>query len=132
MENLAVPEVAYWPKKSEPFVSPITVYVAGPIALGDQIANCGRAIRFGHELHTLGFVPYVPHWAIVQQMYSPWTPDEWLEYDFVWLDKCETLFRLSGESKGADLEVARAKRLGLPVFYELAELLEYRRLRLCA
>lgn len=99
-------------------VGAITVYVAGPIAIGDQIANCGRAIRFGHELHLRGFVPFVPHWAIAQQLYQPWTPAEWLEYDFVWLDKCDVVFRLVGESLGSDQEVSRAKNLGIPVFYE--------------
>lgn len=96
----------------------ITVYVAGPIAQGDQFANCGRAIKLGHELHLRGFAAFVPHWGAIQQLHFPWTIEEWLEYDFVWLDKCETLFRLSGPSNGSDKEVARAKEQGKPVFYE--------------
>lgn len=99
-------------------MSPITVYVAGPIALGDQFANVGRAVKFGHELHVRGFVPFVPHWGAMQQLYIPWTAEEWLEHDFLWLDKCEVLFRLSGESSGSDREVERAKTNGQPIFYE--------------
>lgn len=99
-------------------MSPLTVYLAGPIAIGDQFANVGRAIEYGHELHKRGFVPYVPHWGALQQLYQPWTADEWLQYDFVWLDKCDVLFRLKGESKGSDAEVKRAKNAGMPIFYE--------------
>lgn len=118
-------------------MSPITVYVAGPIALGDQFANVGKAVRFGHELHLRGFVPFVPHWGAIQQLHSPWSHEDWLEYDLTWLDKCEVLFRLTGESKGSDKEVARAKENGMPVFYENANGLEllhaYRRTKLlCA
>ena len=112
-------------------MSPITVYVAGPITLGDQFANCGRAIRWGHELHVRGFVPYVPHWGALQQLYIPWSEAEWIAFDNVWLDRCEVLFRLLGVSRGADLEVARAKERSMPVFYEnkdgLRLLEEYKR-----
>lgn len=113
----------------------ITVYVAGPIATGDQFANVSRAVRFGQELHQRGFIPYVPHWGAIQQLHHPWTHDEWLEYDFVWLDKCEVLFRLSGISNGSDKEVARAKARGMSVFYEehdgLHLLEQYRKVKNC-
>jgi hypothetical protein len=113
---------------------PITVYVAGPIQSGDQFANCGRAIRFGQELHLRGFVAYVPHWGAIQQLHFPWTHEEWLEYDFVWLDKCECLFRLAGASSGSDREVARARERNMSVFHEdhngLHLLEQYRRVKM--
>lgn len=115
-------------------MSQITVYVAGPISLGDQFANCGRAIAFGHELHLRGFVPYVPHWGALQQLHAAWSPQEWLDYDFVWLDKCEVLFRLAGESVGSDKEVERAKEDRKAIFYEQVDglnlLEQYKKMKL--
>ncbi|GAG05287.1 unnamed protein product, partial [marine sediment metagenome] len=33
-----------------------------------------------------------------------------------WLEVCDCVLRLPGESAGADLEVERAKELGIPVY----------------
>lgn len=113
----------------------ITVYLAGPIATGDQFANTGRALQWADKLKQKGFCVFVPHWGALQQMYSPWAYDEWLEYDYVWLDKCEVLFRLSGISNGSDKEVARAKARGMSIFYEDADglrlLEQYRKVKNC-
>jgi len=35
---------------------------------------------------------------------------------------CDAVLRIPGESRGADLEVARARRLGLPIFTDVSEL----------
>lgn len=39
-----------------------------------------------------------------------------------WVESCDCLLRLDGESKGADIEVSRAKELKIPVFYSIDEL----------
>jgi hypothetical protein len=41
------------------------------------------------------------------------------------LEICQGLFRISGNSKGADIEEERAKALNIPVFYTIADLLNY-------
>ena len=38
------------------------------------------------------------------------------------LERCDAVFRIPGDSRGADQDVARAIRLGLPVFRDLSEL----------
>jgi hypothetical protein len=38
------------------------------------------------------------------------------------LQHCDAVLRLPGESAGADLDVATAKRLGLPVYHDVAEI----------
>lgn len=38
------------------------------------------------------------------------------------LERCDAVLRLSGESKGADADVARARALGLPVFTSIDEI----------
>ena len=48
-----------------------------------------------------------------------------MKQDLQWLRVCDALFRLAGESKGADIEVALAMELGKLVFsdiYEIAKL----------
>jgi len=48
-----------------------------------------------------------------------------MAYDDVWLQQCEALFYI-GPSKGADIELARAKELGLQIFHELKEVPDMR------
>ena len=38
------------------------------------------------------------------------------------LERCDAVLRIPGESRGADLDVARAVELGLPVFRAVTEL----------
>jgi hypothetical protein len=38
------------------------------------------------------------------------------------LQHCDAVLRLPGESAGADLDVATAKRLGLPVYHDVTEI----------
>lgn len=95
-----------------------SVYIAGPITVGDSFAHTGRACALAGDLKSRGFYPYVPHWSGVQQIHSPWTYEEWMQFDFFWLAKCDTLFRMKGQSLGADREVVFAQQNLIPVFYE--------------
>ena len=71
----------------------------------------------GRELFLDGLAPYVPHWdALLFLPEGNW--NAYLEWDLEYVALMEALWRLEGESKGADLEVERAKALGIPVFYE--------------
>lgn len=54
-------------------------------------------------------------------MLIPHEIDFWYQYDFEWLEKCDAVYRLPGESVGADKEVERAKELGKPVFHSFKE-----------
>lgn len=102
---------------------PIRVYVAGPITLGDQLTNIVEGIRAGEQLLKLGFVPFVPHaMSALWHMHHPKTHAEWLAYDFAWLQTCDALLRLPGESRGADAEVNYAVEHGIPCFYSVAGL----------
>ena len=59
-------------------------------------------------------------------MLLPHEIDYWYKYDLEWLEQCDAVFRLPGESSGADNEVARAQELGLPIFYSFADLRMWR------
>ncbi len=52
-------------------------------------------------------------------MHKPRPYQDWIDLDLEWVKSCDCLLRLDGESKGADMEVALAESLGIPVFKTL-------------
>lgn len=98
------------------------IYVVGPYTKGDVAENVRNAIQAGNNLRALGFTPFVPHLTHFWHLIFPHEIEYWYKYDLEWLELCDAVFRLPGESKGADAEVERAKELGLPVFYDYLEL----------
>ena len=102
------------------------VYVAGPYSKGVVAENVREAIRWADHLLRCGFTPFVPHLTHLWELVSPKPYEEWLAYDFEWLVMCNAVLRLSGESPGADREVAEAERLGIPVFYTVTDLMVWR------
>jgi hypothetical protein len=116
------------------------VYIAGPISKGDLAHNVNQATEAFIALAKAGFAPLCPHWSAyckpaIFQGLEVWcqattfgstdmTHDDWLGIDLPWVDVCHAVLLLPGESKGADIEVAEAKRLGIPVFCSIPELIE--------
>lgn len=100
------------------------IYVAGPISLPDPLENISRAIKICHEIMEEGYaVPFCPHLSCLHQMIAPRSWQEWLDYDKDVISHCHAVYRLSGDSKGADIEedFALSGRDGagfIPVFYE--------------
>lgn len=103
------------------------VYLAGPISRGDQFLNCARAFREAARLMKAGHEPFVPHLSFATHMIAPQEYERWMQWDFVWLEQCEALVRLSGESPGADREVKHAEQLGIPVYEGVDEFLRAQR-----
>ena len=95
------------------------VYVAGPYTKGDVAINVRAAILAGDKLIQAGHAPFVPHLCHLWHLLCPHDWELWLIYDLQWLDVCDCLLRLPGESAGADLEVKRAKELGIPVYFTI-------------
>ena len=98
------------------------VYIACPYTKGDKDANVRASIDAAHELIEMGFVPYVPLLNHYIHLVHPQDYDIWMEQDVEWLKQCDVLLRLSGESAGADKEIALAHQLHMPVYYTLAAL----------
>ncbi len=106
------------------------VYIAGPMTNGTGNAyNMGK-INAAIEIHLFlikaGFVPHCPHLTVFAEFMSPNRIDyeEWLELDMCYIDDCDVLLRLEGDSAGADKEVAYAESTGKPVFRTLGSLLK--------
>jgi hypothetical protein len=94
----------------------LRVYVAGPIS-SEPFEGIHRGFEAGRKLFLDGMAPYVPHfdafWFLPEGNWNAY-----LEYDLEFVSVCDAVYRLAGESKGADLECKIAKELGIPVFYE--------------
>lgn len=96
------------------------IYVSGPMAGAPGSSYTGN-IRLGidvaNDLERHGAHPYVPHtnalWGIV---YPGKDYKTIIERDLAFVEACDALVRIPGESKGADEEVAHARKLGIPVF----------------
>lgn len=101
------------------------IYVAGPYTKGDVAINVRNAYEAANRLADLGFAPFVPHATHFWHMLFPRPYEFWLDLDNQFLPFCEAILRLSGESSGADKEVALARTLGLPVFTEIGELTDH-------
>lgn len=107
----------------------LRVYVAGPIS-SDVFGGVARGVAMGRQMFLDGFAPFVPHFDAF--FFLPDSADKWnayLEYDLEYVSVCDAVYRLSGESKGADLECLVATELGIPVFSEEDTDLAYTRLR---
>jgi hypothetical protein len=99
------------------------VYIASPFTIGDPSVNVRRQIDAAEELINAGFYPYLPLLSHYQDIVFPHDYETWMRLTGVWLSVCNALLRLPGESPGADREVALALKLGIPVFYSIAELI---------
>lgn len=83
----------------------------------------------GDHLATLGFSPYIPHLSHFWHMIRPRPYEFWVAHDMTFLECCNALLRLPGDSPGGDREVARANELNIPVFYDVFDLERYFELR---
>lgn len=110
----------------------LRVYVAGPISKGDVFENVAKGMKWGKKMLRDGLAPYIPHLDAFMLMTDEVSWNAFLEWDAEWVAQAEALFRVAGESKGADLEVELANSLGIPVFFEDGIIADYNDLLLYA
>src|ERR1043166_1646391 len=116
------------------------VYIAGPymgLATHDHHsyfiidAHIREAQEAALFLAGLGFGLFCPHThSAHNEVIAPEVPASyWYEIDMHFLEACTCVLRLPGASKGADAEVLRATELGMPVYYNVVDLIngEYQR-----
>ena len=103
------------------------VYIAGPYTKGDVAVNVRRAIQAGQEILDAGHSPYIPHLTHFWHFLIPAPWEQWIKHDEAWIGVCHAVLRLEGESVGADGEVKLAESLGIPVFHDMALLLQWLR-----
>ena len=99
------------------------VYIAGPYTLGDVVENVREAINAGEIVALEGHEVFIPHLTHFWHFVHKHSWEFWMHQDLSWLRCCDALIRLEGESKGADIEVREAEKLGIPIYYSPHEFL---------
>lgn len=92
------------------------VYISGPITLGDRNANIAQALHWYKLLISDGYAPMCPHLSCFAEDRGCEFPHQvWIDMDLAWVESSDVVLKLCGESKGADIECAHARKLGIPV-----------------
>lgn len=105
---------------------PLKVYIAGPLFTSGAIDdNIRKAIDVGYKIRMAGAVPIVPHLFFFWDLMRPQPREFWLEMDELLVRDSDVLFRLEGESVGADDEMEWAEDEAVPIFEVLRELFDY-------
>ena len=102
------------------------IYIAGPYSadsLQEKRENVTKAIDAGLALWQKGHDPYIPHLThfVDQRAMKARIPMTWKDYiawDKTWLETCDALLFL-GSSKGADLELEFARKMGKTIFFSV-------------
>ncbi len=94
-----------------------SLYISGPISQGNMRENLDRGIDAGYEAWEAGWLPFIPHLGESLVNRHNMSYEAIMAYDLQWVERCDALLRISGESPGAEREVALAKRLGKTVLY---------------
>lgn len=103
-------------------------YISGPYSAGPLVENVRAACLIASELADTGLIaPIVPHANHLWDMLTPRPYEWWINLDMAIIPVCHAVFRLPGESPGADRETALALHLDIPVFHDKGSLLEWAR-----
>ncbi len=111
------------------------ILIAGPYKSGTggdpdaMAANLRKLEAAAWPVFEAGHVPMIGEWVALPVLHSAGaTVHDALAEDVLYptaqrlLQHCDAVLRLPGESAGADLDVATAQRLGLPVYHDVAEI----------
>ena len=109
-------------------MKPLLIYVAGPYTASDRQEidrNVNRAIDIGIEIFNKGHFPYVPHLTDLvdkraKELGKELSWGDFMVWDAPWLRVCDALLFV-GESRGANIELEEARRLGKTIFYSSNE-----------
>jgi hypothetical protein len=112
-------------------MNPKYVYLAGPMSKGPLLEHVRNAMDAATRIRKVGGVPYLPQLGVLWELRTPQPYEEWMSFDFAWIERCDCLVRLPGESSGADREIEHAKKHGKQVFIGVESWLEHHHLSTC-
>lgn len=98
----------------------IKVFMSGPYS-SDPEGHFQNQNNVLDILLDLGFAPYAP---LLFHRANPRPYQDLLDLVIEWMESCDCILRLPGDSPGADAEIARANQLGIPVVYSIEELIK--------
>lgn len=103
-------------------MKPLRVYISGPYS-SDPEKNTLAAMEAATQVLDAGHAPFLPHLSHYWHSLHPRPWEAWLRLDLAWVAVADVVYRMPGDSPGADLEVEEALRLGIPVVDSLVTLL---------
>jgi len=112
------------------------IMICGPYTSGTGgdprriAANRQRLQSFALPIYERGHLPVIGEWLALPIIHAAGgrdpTDEVFRRYQYPvahrLLERCDAILRIPGESTGADLDVQRARELGLRVFAHLAEI----------
>ena len=104
------------------------VYVAGAMNgsnILEVLENIERGISLGGEVAKYGMAPFVPHFDVAFALRGIQLPMQfYYDYTMEFLTRCDCVVvcSKSENSTGTKNEIAKAKELGIPVYYSMWEL----------
>jgi hypothetical protein len=109
------------------------IFISGPLTATNSIdflKNVRSMTIYGGEIRNLGAATYIPCTDVMVSLsYDVFNRLDYLQHDLEWLRVCDAIavvpYSQWEESKGVQGEITLAKKLGLPVFYEIEEVSEY-------
>ncbi|GAA2231307.1 hypothetical protein GCM10010413_31560 [Promicromonospora sukumoe] len=114
---------------------PLLILIAGPYRSGTgndpraMASNLARLEAAAWPVFAAGHLPMIGEWVALPVLRSagagatdPLADDVLYPAAERLLARCDAVLRLPGESAGADQDVAIARRRGLPVYHDVAEI----------
>jgi hypothetical protein len=104
----------------------LKIYIASPYSANSakgKRENVIKAIDAGLALWKKGHSPYIPHLTHfidhrAKMTNIPMKWEDYIEWDKTWLQACDAILYL-GESKGTEIELSLAKKLGKIIFFSI-------------
>lgn len=131
-----MPSTSSTPEAAGTAARPLLVLICGPYLSGTDgdlqriAANLTRLESVALPIFERGHLPLVGEWMalpIIREAGGQRPGDAVFErYQYPvahrLIERCDAVLRLPGASRGADLDVARARALGIPVYTDVAAL----------
>jgi len=101
------------------------IYIAGPYSQGNTMDNIQKACAIAEILADEGYIPFVPHLMGFMHLQGQRPESYWKNIGLQWVDRCDAVYRLRGDSPGTDEECKRALSQGKIVYHSMLSLLGY-------
>jgi len=108
------------------------VYVAGAYSADNVIdvqANMRRGLRLSVLVLEANMAPFAPWLDFVLGLLSPVSLNQYYDYSMAWLEAADAVLVVpenAEQSKGTQAEISRALEIGIPVFWNVSELKQWR------
>lgn len=103
----------------KPSCYPLVGIIGSMATSGEPGRNLYRAAMQAKRVWDMGGIPWFPHTNWIVSAIVPEIPiSDWKEIDKGILLRCDFVYRLPGESVGADEEERFCESFGIPVFHE--------------